>query len=157
MPYPADPYLNNYNDLGRMIYHMYGVATYDFYPDMQLLSVQNYEPNYIFYIIFVFFNMFLFASIPGAVIYNKVRETRSKYIIYDEIRQQHSLILAFVTLTQEELNLSMDMLVRFLFYFYRGKVRYVEYITEICLILDDNNNQTIVLVCLYSKSTSLCS
>lgn len=38
----------------------------------------------------------------------------------------------------------MDMLVKFLFFFYRNKIRYVEYITEICLILDDNNNQTIV-------------
>lgn len=107
-----------------MIYHMYCVATYDFYPDFQILSVQNLEANYIFYIVFVFFNMFLFALIPGAVIYNKVRETRSKYIIYDEIKQQHSLILAFVTLTQDDLNLSMDELVKFLFFFYRQKVRY---------------------------------
>ena len=105
-----------------MIYHMYGVATYDFYPDLQILAVQNYEPNYIFYIIFVFFNMFLFASIPGAVIYNKVRETRSKYIIFDEIKQQHSLILAFVTLAQDDLNLSMDELVKFLFFFYRDMI-----------------------------------
>jgi hypothetical protein len=90
-----------------MIYHVYGVATYDFFPDYQMLAMQNYQPNYIFYAVFIFFNMFLFVSIPGAVIYSKYRETRSRYILMDEIKQQHSLILAFVTLAQEELNLSM--------------------------------------------------
>jgi len=69
--------------------------------------------------------MFLFAAIPGAVIYNKFRVTRSRYIIFDEIKQQHSLILAFVTLAQEELNLSMNVLVKFLFHFYRKKIRYI--------------------------------
>jgi hypothetical protein len=73
VPYPADPYYNNYNDLSRMFYHIYGLSTWDFYPDFQLLAVQNYEPNYIFFIIFIFFNMFLFAAIPGAVIYHKFR------------------------------------------------------------------------------------
>lgn len=40
----------------------------------------------------------------------------------------------------------MEVLIKFLFYFYRKKIRYVEYITEICLKLDDNNNQTIVTI-----------
>lgn len=35
------------------------------------------------------------------------------------------------------------MLIRFLNYLYRYKFRYVEYITDICLKLDDNNNKTI--------------
>ena len=125
VPYPADEYLNNYNNMSRMIYFVYGMGTWDYYPDFQLLAVQNFEANYIFFIVFIFFNMFLFAAIPGAVIYNKFRETRSRYIIFDEIKQQHSLILAFVTLAQEELNLSMDLLVQFLFYFYRKKTRYI--------------------------------
>ena len=42
VPYPPDEYYNNYNDLSRMIYHMYGVSTWDFYPDFQILAVQNY-------------------------------------------------------------------------------------------------------------------
>ena len=42
IPYKADPYLNNYNNFSRMIYHMYGVATYDFFPDFQTLATQNY-------------------------------------------------------------------------------------------------------------------
>ena len=73
IPYIADPYYNNYNDFGKMIYQMYGVATYDFYPDFQTLATQNYQPNYIFFAVFVFLNLFLFATIPGAVIYNKFR------------------------------------------------------------------------------------
>jgi uncharacterized SAM-binding protein YcdF (DUF218 family) len=91
----------NYNDLGKMIYQVYAVGTYDFYPDNQILAVQNYQPNYIFFIVFIFFNLFLFTPIPGGLIYNKFRENRSKYIIVDEIKQQHSLILAFVTLAQD--------------------------------------------------------
>lgn len=154
-PTPFDPLKSNYNDLGKMIYQVYAVGTYDFYPDNQILAVQNYEPNYIFFIVFIFFNLFLFTPIPGGLIYSKFRETRSKYIIVDEIKQQHSLILAFVTLAQDETNLSMETLIKFLFFFYRNKVRYVQYITEICLKLDDNNNQTIVSLCIFSKSTNL--
>ena len=141
-----DVYQSNYNNFGLMIMQIYALATYDNYPDNQAPSIQYREANYIFYIVFIFLNMFLFVLVPGTIIYNKFRENRSKYILVDEIRQQHSLILAFVTLTQREHNLSMEVLIKFLFYFYRKKIRYVEYITEICLKLDDNNNQTIVSV-----------
>jgi hypothetical protein len=82
-PQAMDPLKTNYNDLGKMIYQIYAAGTYDFYPDNQILAVQNYQPNYIFYIVFVFFNLFLFTPIPGGLIYNKFRETRSKYIIVD--------------------------------------------------------------------------
>jgi len=95
--------------------------------------------------------MFLFASIPGTIFYNKFRETRSKYVIIDEIKQQNSLILAFITLAGDETNLTFDTLIKFLFYFYKNKIQYVEFITHICLKLDDNNNQTIVRLLLCSK------
>jgi hypothetical protein len=156
-PLKMDPYISNYGELKTMIFNVYAMATYDYFPDHQLLAVQNYQPNYIYFIVFVFFNMFLFASIPGSLIYNKFRETRSKYILVDEIKQQHSLILGFVSLAQEENNLSIEELIKFLFSFYRKKIRYVEYITEICLKLDANNNQTIVSLPPRSKSTSSCS
>lgn len=94
----VDPYKTNYLELDRMIFMVYVTATYDSYPDNQILAIQNSEPNYIYYIIFIFTNMFLFSSIPGSLIYIKFRDTRSKIILIDEIRQQHSLILAFVTL-----------------------------------------------------------
>jgi hypothetical protein len=156
-PEQFDALKTDYNSLAYMIYETYAIGTYDFYPDNQLLAIQSYEPNYLFFIVFIFFNLFLFTPIPGGLIYNKFRETRSKYIIVDEIKQQHSLILAFVTLAQDETNLSMETLIKFLFFFYKNKVRYVQYITEICMKLDDNNNQTIVNLSLFSKSTSLWS
>jgi hypothetical protein len=82
-PQTFDELKMNYNNLGKMIYQIYAVGTYDFYPDNQILAVQNYQLNYIFFIIFIFFNLFLFTPIPGGLIYNKFRETRSKYIIVD--------------------------------------------------------------------------
>lgn len=136
---------------------MYVLGSYDNYPDNQTPAIQYSEGNYAFFIIFIFLNMFLFVLVPGTIIYNKFRESRSKYILVEEIRQQHSLILAFVTLSQDEHNLAMETLIRFLFFFYRGKVRYVEYITEICLKLDDNNNQTIVNFLQRSRLTNLCN
>jgi hypothetical protein len=64
--------------------------------------------------VFIFLNMFLFSSIPGSLIYLKFRETRSKIILLDEIRQQHSLILAFVTLAEDQKNLTVNKLIKFL-------------------------------------------
>ncbi len=142
-PQTVDAYKNDISNLAHMIFVVYVTATYDSYPDNQIIVIQNYEPNYLFFIIFIFMNMFLFSSIPGSLIYNKFRQTRSKIILIDEIRQQHSLILAFVTLAEDSKNLSMSKLIKFLNYLYRYKFRYVEYITEICLKLDDNNNKSI--------------
>lgn len=82
-PQYVDPYKTNYLDLSRMIFMVYVTATYDSYPDNQLLVIQNYEPNYIYYIVFIFCNMFLFSSIPGSLIYIKFRDTRSKIILID--------------------------------------------------------------------------
>ena len=70
---PVDPYKSDYSDLGKTIFITYVVATYDSYPDNQFIAVQNYEPNYIFFIVFIFLNMFLFSSIPGSLVYNKFR------------------------------------------------------------------------------------
>lgn len=66
-----------------MIFMIYVTATYDSYPDNQILAVQNYMPNYIYYIVFIFANMFLFSSIPGSIIYIKFRDTRSKILLID--------------------------------------------------------------------------
>jgi len=93
-----DPYKNNYSNLGSMIFVVYVNATYDSFPDNQVLAIQNSEANFIYFAVFVFLNMFLFSSIPGSLIYLKFRQTRSKIILLDEIKQQHSLLLAFVTL-----------------------------------------------------------
>ena len=97
-PQNIDPYKSNYNHLPSMIFIMYVTATFDAYPDNQTLSIQNSEFNYIFFIVFVFMNMFLFSFIPGLLIYTQFREARSKLILLESLNQQTSLILAFVTL-----------------------------------------------------------
>lgn len=76
-PQNVDPYKTNYSDLPTMIFMVYVTATYDSYPDNQYLVIQNYEPNYLYYIIFIFANMFLFSSIPGSIIYIGFRNKRS--------------------------------------------------------------------------------
>lgn len=82
-PQRVDPYKSNYGDLLHMIFHVYVTATYDAYPDNQLLVIQNYEPNYIYYIVFIFANMFLFSSIPGTIIYLGFKERRTKILLAD--------------------------------------------------------------------------
>lgn len=150
-PVAFDEYKTDYNHLGHMIFMVYVTATYDSYPDNQTLAIQNYEPNYIYYIAFIFLNMFIFSSIPGSLIYLRYRETRSKILLIDEIRQQHSLILAFVTLAENDANLSIDKLIKFLLFLYKYKIRYVGHIADICLKLDDHNNNFIVKLSLLSK------
>jgi len=156
-PMNVDPFRSNYGDLVKMIFNVYVASSYDSYPDNQMLAIQNYEPNYIYYIVFVFANMFLFSSIPGTIIFLVFKEKRSKILLTDEIKQQHSLMLAFVTLTDDDPNLSIDRLIKFLLYLYKYKIRFVEYITDICLKLDNNNNRSIVLLPPPSKSTNSCS
>jgi hypothetical protein len=155
--YRFDAYMANYSDLSMMIFQTYVLGTYDNYPDNQILAVQNYEGNYVYFIMFIFLNMFLFVEIPASIFYQQFRETRSKYIVMDELKQQHSLILAFVTLAQEEKNLSFDALVNFLFALYKQRPQYLHCITHICLHLDHNHNQTIVTLPPPSRSTSSCS
>ncbi len=40
--YAFDEYKSNYNDLSKMVFQVYALATYDNYPDNQTLAVQNY-------------------------------------------------------------------------------------------------------------------
>lgn len=72
-PNSFDPYINDYTNLSTMIFATYTLATYDNYPDNQIPAIKDFEPNFIFFVVFIFFNMFLFASIPGSLIYNKFR------------------------------------------------------------------------------------
>ena len=81
-------------------------------------------------------NMFLFSSIPGSLIYNKFRATYGKLILFDELKQQKSLIIAFVTLAGSDKDLTFNAFINFLNYLYRYKIRYVEFITDICMKTD---------------------
>ena len=123
-----------------MIFIMYVLSSYDGFPETQFPAIRESFGIYWFFILFIFLNNFLFLTIPTTILFNSFRETRSKIILIDEIKQQHSLILAFVSLGEENFNISQDKLIKFLLYVYKYKVRYVDYITEVCLKLDDNNN-----------------
>jgi hypothetical protein len=82
-PQNVDPYKTNYGDLVHMIFNVYVTSSYDSYPDNQILAIQNYELNYLYFIIFIFMNMFLFSSIPGSLIYLVFRGRRSKMLLMD--------------------------------------------------------------------------
>lgn len=41
-PQNVDPFKTNYDDIGRMIFMVYVTATFDSYPDNQILAVQNF-------------------------------------------------------------------------------------------------------------------
>jgi hypothetical protein len=42
--------------------------------------------------------MFLYTSIPGSQLFDAYINYRGKFMLVDEIKMQHSLILAFVSL-----------------------------------------------------------
>lgn len=48
-----------------------------------------------------------------------------------------------MSLGEENYHIESSVLIRFLLHMYRNKVRYVNYISEICHTLDENNNGTI--------------
>ncbi len=66
-----------------MIFIVYVTATYDSYPDNQLVALRSSIYFYAFFIVFIFLNMFLYSSIPGTLIFDKFRKTRSKIILID--------------------------------------------------------------------------
>ncbi len=91
-------YKENYSDFIKSIYITYVNSSYDSYPDNQIAVIRWSEWCYALVIAFVLLNMFFFVTIPGTIFFNSFRDTRSKIMLVDEIRQQHSLILAFVSL-----------------------------------------------------------
>ena len=82
-PQTVDPYTSDYASLSKMIFITYVMSSYDNFPDNQWLAIQNYEPNYIFFIVFILLNLFLFTTIPGSLVYQKFRSTYSKLILLD--------------------------------------------------------------------------
>ena len=79
----VDRFQSNYNSLGHMIFIIYVTGSYDSYPDNQLKAFEISEWFELFFIVFIFLNMFLFSSIPGSLLFDSYIETRSKYILID--------------------------------------------------------------------------
>ena len=73
--------------------------------------------------------MFIFTSIPGSLIFDKFRETKGKKQLLDETKMQISLIVAFITLGEENYQLDVQKMIKFLLHFYEKRVRYVDNIT----------------------------
>jgi hypothetical protein len=140
-----------------MIFITYVLGTYDVYPDNQLPAIRSQLYYYWLFILFIFLNMFIFSSIPGSLIFDIFRETRSKLLLIDETKMQNSLIVAFVTLGDDNFQMDIKKVVKFLLYFYENRVRFVDTVTSICLKLNPNDNSSIVTHPLCSTSTSLCS
>ena len=101
-----DKFRDNYSSLGKCIFVFYVLSSYDSYPDNQMVAIKQSMWIYAFFIFFIILNVFFFVTIPTTILFNSFRETRSKTILIDEIKQQHSLIMSFVSLGEENLNIS---------------------------------------------------
>lgn len=96
------------------------------------------------FILYIFLNMFIFTSIPGSLIFDKFRDTRGKKQLLDETKMQISLIVAFITLGEENYQVNIQQMIKFLLHFYERRVRYVDTITELLLKLNTNDYPSIV-------------
>jgi hypothetical protein len=83
---------------------------------------------------FVFFNILIFSTVPSSYLFKSFREFHSKTIIIDEIKQENSLIMAFVNLSESsELRVRQEKFLHFLHSLYRNRMRCIDYILEICI------------------------
>lgn len=57
---------------------------------------------------------------------------------------QHSLIISFVSLGEDNYEIDIKRIIKFFHWLYDFRVRYVDIITEICLKLNDDGNCSIV-------------
>lgn len=139
-----DNFTGNYPALGKAIFIMYVLTTFDAYPDNQLVAIRVTLWIYGFFIIFIFLNALFFVTIPTNILLNSIKDTRSKTIIIDEIEQQHNLVMAFIALGGDSnRRITYGHLVKFLLYVFNNEARYVDVITEICKNLDEKVDGTI--------------
>ena len=68
-----DNYRENYGELGKYIFVLYVMSSYDSYPDNQLAAIRNQPFIYIYFIIFIFMNVLLFTTIPLSVIFQSFK------------------------------------------------------------------------------------
>ena len=98
--------------------------------------------------------MFVFSSIPGSLLFDSYISSRSKYILIDEIKMQHSLILTFVSLGESNYEINIQKIIDFFHFLYENRIRYIDAITELCLKLNDDGNCTIVIINLFNLEES---
>lgn len=90
-------------------------------------------------------NMFLYTSIPGSLVFDLFRETRSKIILIDEAKMQHSLLIAFISLGEKNFMIPLPKVIKFLHFLYKNRVRYIDSVTEICMKLNTSDHSFIVI------------
>lgn len=127
-----------------MVFIVYVTGTYDAYPDNQIPAIQSSTYYYAFFILFIFLNMFIFSSIPGSLIFDKFRETRGKLQLLDEAKMKNSLIVAFITIGEENYQMDIEKVIEFLLSFYEYRVRFIDAVTTICMKLNPNDHTSIV-------------
>lgn len=79
----VDRFTDNYPELGKAIYVMYVLTSFDSYPDNQLVGIKNRLWIYGFFIIFIFLNAIFYVTIPTNILVNSIRDVRAKTIIID--------------------------------------------------------------------------
>lgn len=78
-----DRFRDDYTGLGKCIFIIYVMSSYDSYPDNQIVAIRQSLWIYAFFIFFIFLNVFFFVTIPTTILFNSFRETRSKTILID--------------------------------------------------------------------------
>jgi hypothetical protein len=68
-----DNYSQNYGELGKYIFVLYVMSSYDSYPDNELPAIRNQPYIYIFFITFIFMNVLFFVTIPTTIIFNSFK------------------------------------------------------------------------------------
>lgn len=61
----------------------------------------------------------------------------------EEIQQQHSLVFAFIALSNKEMKVPMNKFIKSLFTLYRNNSKYVGYIASICMKLNHHSSNQI--------------
>lgn len=138
-----DPFLENYGNLGRAIFMFYILSSYDDFPDDQIKAIEVNHNVIIFFFIFIFLNFIVFSTIPTSFLYKSFKENHSKQILMSEIRQQYSLVIAYIALSDHNLILTQKKFISFLFAVYHNKMRYIGYITQICLQINQTKSERV--------------
>lgn len=115
--------------MGKDLFLMYCLSSYEGYPDNQIQSIKKDQTIQIFYISFIMLSMFFFVTIPTSLLFKSFKKSRSRIILIDELKQQNSLILAFVCLSKNDREINRDKLVKFLLFMFKNKPSYIPYIT----------------------------
>ena len=140
-----DWFKENYDDVWQTSFLFYILASFDSWPDYQIVVIDNSKWYYIFLVAFIFLNYFYFVTIPTTVMFNSFKKTRSALMIIDQIHQQNSLLLCFICLGEDNLCIKSETFHQFMWYTYRNKLRLIDDMKELSFRLEENNTSEIFI------------